>query len=51
MKVLGRIFLNSRKEGRKDGKTERQSFLIMKSCTEEPISRLLKINIHSLDSD
>ena len=22
MKVLGRIFLNSRKEGRKDGKTE-----------------------------
>ena len=28
MKVLERIFLNSRKEGRKDVKTERRSFFV-----------------------
>ena len=28
MNVLGRIFLNSRKEGRKDVKTERMSFFV-----------------------
>ena len=47
MKVLGRIFLNSRKEWRKDGKTERRKDGVFLWVVEE-LTFLIKFQIFRL---
>ena len=45
MNVLGRIFLKSRKERRKDGKTDRRSFFV--SCRRTYVLNNAKLDLHS----